>query len=174
MRMTGLTGVLGAVLLAVPVVAASQDTADAPNALQQALPDDPQAVVCLRGAWRDVPQVAQDKRGQSYMIYALAGNAPALLESGFTVTPCPDAAGRSTAVGTLTAARGDSSSSEGPAAWRDEICEMASFGNDAIQLQFAKALGESPAVLCAHAEMVAGPWERSAVVERSESGEAAQ
>ncbi|MEP3422873.1 MAG: hypothetical protein ABJN35_14125 [Erythrobacter sp.] len=45
-------------------------------------------------------------------------------------------------------------------AWRDEICSLASERDEFFQSQAEIALGERPAVLCALAEIIAGPWKR--------------
>ena len=44
-------------------------------------------------------------------------------------------------------------------AWRDEICELASVGNAAVQAQLARAYGQSPGVLCANAELATELWD---------------
>jgi hypothetical protein len=44
------------------------------------------------------------------------------------------------------------------AKYRDEVCNLASYGNEAVQAQIAETVGEYPSVLCGNAEKVSGPW----------------
>lgn len=59
------------------------------------------------------------------------------------------------------ASRTAGASDAGLTAWRDEMCELASVGNVAVQNQLERALGERPAVLCAYGEALSGPWDRN-------------
>ena len=44
--------------------------------------------------------------------------------------------------------------------YRDQVCNLAAYGNEAVQAQIYETLGEYPAVLCACAEKVSGAWDR--------------
>lgn len=44
--------------------------------------------------------------------------------------------------------------------YKERVCALAASGNDAVQKQLETVFGEAPAVLCANAEMVVGPWKR--------------
>ena len=83
------------------------------------------------------------KRGKRFKVVVAAGDVTRLETRGFSQTDCANL---------------DLASNGRQAAWRDEICAMAGFGNDAVQEQFARALGIRPAELCASAEMSVGPW----------------
>ncbi len=108
-----------------------------------ALTVEQRAPVCLASVWRDVPQVAETKRGQALQVVVAEADAPALEKRGFVRTEC------ATADLATTDRRGE---------WRDQVCEMAAYGNEAVQNQFERALGARPAVLCGSAELVAGQW----------------
>ncbi|MDN3644632.1 hypothetical protein QWY75_00270 [Pontixanthobacter aestiaquae] len=103
--------------------------------------------VCMARPLSDAPQVKREKRGQPFRILTVERSAKSLEAKGFRRVDC----------GTADFARADKKN-----AWRDEICELASTGNEAVQNQLEKAYGERPAVLCASAEMAAGQWERKA------------
>ncbi|MCP5384193.1 MAG: hypothetical protein H6919_03285 [Sphingomonadaceae bacterium] len=93
----------------------------------------------------DVPQVPVARRGQPFRILTIERAASGLEAKGFTRVDC-------TVADLVLAGK--------RAGWRDEICELASKGNEAVQNQLERAYGERPAVLCAMAEAVAGQWER--------------
>lgn len=44
--------------------------------------------------------------------------------------------------------------------FRNRMCTLAATGNEAVQNQLERALGERPAALCANAELLAGEWRR--------------
>ena len=141
-RITGKRAVASVIaafsMLATQSVLHAQETADAgATTTTRAAP------VCLRGAWRDVPQVAQAKRGAAIDIVVASRDAPGLTGKGFAQVDC------STTFATP----------EARAAWRDQACGMAAFGNEAVQNQFERAWGARPAVLCGSAEQVAWPWQ---------------
>lgn len=52
--------------------------------------------------------------------------------------------------------------------YRDEMCRLAAFGNEAVQIQLARSIGEFPAKLCASAKQVVGDF-RSDVLNGSTS-----
>ena len=101
--------------------------------------------VCMARALRDVPQVRAEQRGQPFQVVTVERAVQTLEARGFVRVDCATA---------------DLARADRRASWRDEICKLASTGNEAAQRQLARAYGEKPAVLCAMAEQVAGPWER--------------
>lgn len=135
----GIAGLVAALLLQSLVATQSAFAQDTSSALTT----EQLAPVCLTGAWRDVPQVSEAQRGQAFRIVVAAIDAEALVAKGFAVTDC-----------TLA----DLATAEKKQGWRDRVCEMAAFGNEAVQNQFERALGARPAVLCGSAELVAGQW----------------
>ena len=104
---------------------------------------EPAGPVCMVGPWKSAPQTMAEKRGKRFKVIVAAGDVARLETRGFSRTDCANL---------------DLASNGRQAAWRDEICAMAGFGNDAVQEQFARALGIRPAELCASAEMSVGPW----------------
>lgn len=108
---------------------------------------DPQSnqAICMTRVMGDIPQVAQNARGQRHMILATERSARHLAAKGFVITDCAES--------------GLSDSKQRSLA-RDRVCELASEGNAAVQNQLEAALGARPAELCALAERVAGEWER--------------
>lgn len=77
-------------------------------------------------------------------IVAVRQSVPELEARGFNVTDCKP-------VGFEVSADF--------AKYRDEICNLAAYGNEAVQAQIAEAVGEYPSVLCGNAEKVAGSWD---------------
>ncbi len=137
---TGMAGLaIGLVLQGIVATspAYAQDTGDVTLTTEQKAP------VCLTGAWRDVPQVERSQRGQPLQVVVAETDAPGLEKRGFVRTECASV---------------DLAASDKRGAWRDQVCEMAAFGNEAVQNQFEKALSARPAVLCGSAELVAGQW----------------
>lgn len=101
--------------------------------------------VCMQGKWRAIEQVSAERRGKPIDLVVARTDVTALQASGFVVVDC-NASGLDRA--------------ERRAAWRDQICALAAYGNEAVQNQLAAALGARPANLCGSAELVAGPWRR--------------
>lgn len=87
---------------------------------------------------------------QPIHVLATAADAEALQKKGFTTTDC---------------AAVDLASTTSRSDWRDQICTLASQGNQAVQNQLEAMLGERPAVLCAMAEQTAGEWRRGAATQ---------
>lgn len=104
-----------------------------------------QTAICMARPKSSVENVRADQRGLPTFILANAGLAPGLRAKGFTEVQCETA-------GLVRP--------EQRLAWRDQICELSSFGNESFQRQFERGLGEKPAVLCAAAESVTGQWDR--------------
>lgn len=46
-------------------------------------------------------------------------------------------------------------------AWRDEVCSMVAMQSSDIHDQLEQVFGERPAVLCALAEEIVGPWQQN-------------
>ena len=97
--------------------------------------------ICMSGEWRDVPQVSEAKRGQAFRIVVATRDVLTLEAKGFEITDC-------TVADLVTADKRRS--------WRNYVCEMAAYGNEAVQNQFERAMGARPGVLCASAELVTG------------------
>lgn len=123
----------------VPVPALAQDTADTGAKAATTTP------VCMTRPFRDFAQVRAERRGQPFHIVTVERAVPGLEAKGFARVDC---------------AAADLARSERRSGWRDEICKLASEGNEAVQNQLERVYGEKPAVLCAMAETVAGRWER--------------
>jgi hypothetical protein len=138
MKFTTITGTIG-IFSALWVPAAAQDLATDASARVAS------EQVCMVRALRDVPQVPRERQGQPVNVLASSRSAKALEEKGFAQVECTSA----------RLALGSEADT-----WRDEICELAAFGNIAVQNQLETALGERPAVLCAMAQEVAGPWDQ--------------
>jgi len=139
---SSLTALMGAAVVfagicSPPKLLAQEEEPEARASAEQAPP------VCMRGAWRDVPQVAKARRGQAIEMVVSGRDVRSLEKKGFAQVDCAET--------TMSAV-------EARAGWRDQICEMAAFGNEAVQNQFERALGARPAVLCGSAELVAGLW----------------
>ena len=94
---------------------------------------------CMSKKWEDVAQVPEENRGKAYFVIVAPGDVQALREQGFENAECSELKG---------------AESE----YRDAMCEMSDFGNEAVQNQFERALGIRPRKLCETAEKVAGPW----------------
>lgn len=107
---------------------------------------EPSEPVCMARSLPNVAQVPAAKRGQSHRILTVEKSAAALEAKGFARVDC----------GTADL-RGASQRGQ----WRDEMCALAASGNEAVQNQLERALGERPAVLCALAEQASGPWQRA-------------
>ena len=99
--------------------------------------------VCMSGPWRDARQTMAPKKGKRFKIVVAQRDSAGFVKRGFSKKDCA-------AADLVSVARRN--------AWRDEICTMASFGNEAVQQQLARALGARPAELCASAELTVGPW----------------
>lgn len=107
--------------------------------------NDANPLTCLARPLSDVKQVPAARRGRSFQIVAAAEYVPLFEAGGFQVVDCKGAG--------LGAIRSQ-------ARYRDRVCRMAASGNDAVQNQLRRALGVSPAILCANAERVAGRWDQ--------------
>lgn len=142
---------LGLAALALPATAQSSAQAT-PQAAPQSTPAaKPRSIdtapVCMQGKLRSVAQVPAERRGKPLDLVVARTDVAALEASGFVVVDC-NASGLARV--------------ERRAAWRDEICALAAYGNEAVQNQLAAALGARPANLCGSAELVAGAWKRPA------------
>lgn len=102
-------------------------------------------IVCMARPKGNVPQVRSEDRGRKFQIMAIAGSVANFEAKGFEVEDCNSSG---------FASRGQQ------IAFRNRMCSLASAGNEAVQNQLERALGEQPSVLCANAEMIVGHWRR--------------
>lgn len=130
---------------ALPVLCLPMQLSGQPNAEAPAMDANGTTPVCMTRPMSRVAQVPEARRGQPFRIITIERGASALEKKGFRRVMCE----------TADMVRADKKNS-----FRDDICELASFGNEAVQNQLERALGERPAVLCAGAEIVAGTWAR--------------
>ncbi len=140
MRICRAIGTLTAAALTVSSIPVAAQTE--PDTAATAPEDAP---ICMTRPLSDVKQVSREKRGQPFRILTTERTAKGLEAKGFRRVDCSTA---------------DLVQASKKNAWRDEICELAATGNEAVQNQLEKAYGERPAVLCAGAEMAAGKWDR--------------
>lgn len=101
--------------------------------------------ICLARPIDSSDGSALEATGKLFFILAHPRSLPGLKAKGFAETDC-DAAALST--------------DKQRADYKDRVCELAGTGNDAVQKQLETVLGETPAVLCANAEMIVGAWKR--------------
>ena len=127
---------LGAGLLLLAEAAGAQEGPPPADAAQL-------APVCMTGTWRDVEQVRAENKGKKFPMVVAARDVPALQGAGFEIVECKTS---------------DLASEPKRTAWRDQVCEMAAYGNEAVQNQLERALGARPAVLCGSAELAVGQW----------------
>lgn len=132
-------GAFGALAVSIPAAAPAQTEEQTKGGMVDAVP------VCMIRPLGDVPQVPTARRGRPFRIITLERAAPGLEAKGFTRVDCTTA---------------DLVQVDKRRGWRNEICEIAAVGNEAVQNQFERAYGERPAVLCAAAQLVVGPWDR--------------
>lgn len=85
----------------------------------------------------------ENEQSRDFAAIVVTRSVPRMKTRGFEVTDC--AAVRLEQVSDIQV-------------YRDRVCTLASKGNEAVQNQFEKALGERPSVLCANAELIAGRW----------------
>ena len=104
----------------------------------------PAVPICLVNSFQSVPQTPDKRRGKRYRIVVPAELASDLEARGFSRRDCESLA-------MLDDAR--------QRQFRNETCAMAAYGNEAVQNQITNSLGVEPAILCAGAERIAGPWE---------------
>lgn len=128
-RRFSLTAVIGCITVT-PLLAQTEPTQ---SASADAIP------ICMTRTQTGDTTVAEVRA-----IVAVRQSVPELEARGFKVTECK-------AVGF-----------ENPAdfaKYRDEVCNLASYGNEAVQAQIAQAIGEYPSVLCGNAEKISGSWD---------------
>ncbi|WP_257594807.1 hypothetical protein [Parerythrobacter lacustris] len=87
--------------------------------------------------------VAPERRGKPFLILTVARAVPNLEAKGFARVDC---------------AATDFARADARKSWRSQICSQASEGGRADQDRLEQTYGERPAVLCAMAEAVEGPW----------------
>lgn len=116
------------ILVALPVAALS-------------MPSSASAATCLTKGLEAVPQVAGEAKGQSFTVIVDDIDAPAFRSRGLKEQSCD-------ATFTDKAEEAD---------YRDRICALANFGNEAVQNQLTRALGLRPRELCETAQRALGP-----------------
>lgn len=136
-RMLVAFGILSA---AMPANALAQESAEPARATTPGI-----EMVCMARPRANVPQVRSEDRGRKFQIMAVAGSATNFEAKGFVVEDC-NVSG--------FASRGQQ------IAFRNRMCSLAATGNEAVQNQLERALGEQPSVLCANAELILGEWQR--------------
>ncbi|MFL0357590.1 hypothetical protein ACI5KX_14085 [Erythrobacter sp. GH1-10] len=121
-----------------PARAQGLDGNDAPGS-------DQNSPICMARPHDAVAQVRPEQRGKPFHILAVQGSVAGLEAKGFSIVDCAKAK-----LGQQGQVK----------RYRDTICELASKGNEAVQNQLERALGERPATLCANAQVIAGRWQR--------------
>lgn len=136
-RMLVAFGILSA---AMPANAKAQESAGQARAATPGV-----EIVCMARSKGNVPQVRSEDRGRKFLIMAVAGSVANFEAKGFEVEDCNES---------------DFSSRGQQIAFRNRMCSLAATGNEAVQNQLERALGEQPSVLCANAELILGEWQR--------------
>jgi hypothetical protein len=98
---------------------------------------------CMTGSLQNVEQVKQANKGKRFPIIIAVSDVPLLESVGFERIECSASVLNSQAKRT---------------AFRDRVCELAAYGNEAVQDQVEKAVGVDSGVLCGSAELAVGPW----------------
>jgi hypothetical protein len=111
-----------------------------------ALPSSASAASCMATEMRPVAQVPENEWGKLFYVIIDDTDAAAFKAKGLSVHSCR----------TAFADEADE------ALYRDRICAMASYGNEAVQNQFTRALGVPPKELCETAERALGPASEAA------------
>ncbi len=123
------------------VVLSSSLSISSPALAQEVAPVTPEAV-CMTGLEGRVAQVPLTRQGQPFEIVVSSDDIDSFASKGFVVAACDSQ-------------RADETQWQ---VYRDEVCSLAAFGNDAVQNQLSRAFGEYPATLCRSVEKVAGEW----------------
>lgn len=104
--------------------------------------------ICLVRSTRNAEKLVSGQSVDGPAIVAVRKSVPELEARGFEASDCTRAGFKSPA---------------DYEKYRDQICALAGYGNEATQARIHEILGEYPAVLCANAEKVVGPWGRKAI-----------
>lgn len=116
----------------------------AQNATQGANPGlEAGAAICMVRERPDNANVEASERGKLYHVVVAAEDQDRFAKRGFIAVPCEES---------------ERTEQEAKELYRDEACELAAFGNTAVQRQLAKSIGESPSALCASAQKAMGKW----------------
>lgn len=100
--------------------------------------------VCMVRPVKPAGQTDAAQESKNFAIVALPKAATAFEAKGFVRANCSEAG---------------FSKPDDFRAYRDQVCEMATLGNEAVQRQIEQSIGEQPSVLCANAEYWAGAWQ---------------
>lgn len=101
------------------------------------------APACMEGALRDVVQVRESGRGRKYPIIVATRDVALLESAGFERIECSGS---------------DLASPAKRTAFRDGVCELAAYGNEAVQEQITRSIGVDASILCGSAELAMGAW----------------
>lgn len=101
--------------------------------------------ICMASPLGGVASKDAMKTDRSPVIVVVRAAVPDLEARGFKQTTC---------------AQGGLKTPTDLGDYRDQVCNLAAYGNEAVQSQIYETLGEYPAVLCAYAEKVSGAWDR--------------
>lgn len=129
-------------MMLVAVTFAEATTAQPKTEQGQGTDAEPICMVPTKGAFAGADQA---RGGRSKAILVVRKSVPDLEARGFKQSDCE---------------QNSLKTSSDLSNYRDQVCNLAAYGNEAVQAQIYETLGEYPAVLCAHAEKVAGPWHR--------------
>jgi len=110
------------------------------------LPSSASAASCMATQMQPVAQVPEKERGKPFYVIVDDVDAAGFRGKGLEEQSC-EVAFKERADETL---------------YRDRICAMASYGNEAVQNQFTRALGVPPKELCESAEKALGPASEAA------------
>jgi hypothetical protein len=113
-----------------------------PAVLAMAFIAAPASAACMKVTYQNVPQVAQEDRGRDFEVVVPDRLLPMLEAEGLEEVACEPAL----------------KTAEGRQAKRDEICELAHWGNSAVQEQIRRAWGVHPGLLCLAVETEVGRW----------------
>ena len=102
-----------------------------------------EGVACMARVRDAAPQVPKSEAGSLFHIVALPQASSSFAGKGFAGVDCRDA---------------NLATQSQVSSYRDKVCGLASSGNEAVQDQLEKSIGERPAVLCANATLILGSW----------------
>ena len=97
----------------------------------------------MSSVFRDVQRVAPESRGKPLVVLIAGKDTEALLRYGFVPASCV-AAGLA--------------EEQAQARYREEVCEVAWYGDSGIYGQFEEAAGIPPNILCDSVEELIGLW----------------
>jgi hypothetical protein len=104
-------------------------------------PNDASAA-CLSPSTDQAQLSSAAQRSAPQQVLVADADAAALEAKGFTPAPCS----------------GELADQAVQSRYRDTLCGLVAASNEATQKQMERALGAAPALLCASAEKLVGPW----------------